>query len=58
MIEIRYNDIDPDNGEIINDQLVCICPNEMLCNWVYSALIRDMSLDYDEPNRKFYIKKQ
>ena len=53
---IRYKDIDPDTGEISRDELVCTCPNEMLANWVYSALVRDMSLDYDEPNREFYIK--
>ena len=54
---IRYKDIDPDTGEISRDELVCTCPNAMLANWVYSALVRDMSLDYDEPNREFYIKK-
>ena len=57
MTEIRYKDIDPDTGDIIRDELVCQCPNEMLADWVYSALVRDMSLDYDEPNREFYIKK-
>jgi hypothetical protein len=56
MIEIRYKDIDPDTGDISRDELICSCPNEMLANWVYSALVRDMSLDYDEPNREFYIK--
>jgi hypothetical protein len=55
MIEIRYKDIDPDTGDITNDALVCMCPTEMIANWVYSALVRDMSLDYDEPNREFYI---
>jgi hypothetical protein len=56
MTEIRYRDIDPDTGDITYDQLVCQCPTEMLADWVYSALVRDMSLDYDEPNREFYIK--
>lgn len=56
MIEIRYRDIDPDTGNITRDALVCTCPTEMLADWVYSALVRDMSLDYDEPNREFYIK--
>lgn len=57
MIEIRYRDIDPDSGDITNDQLVCQCPTELIAEWVLSALLRDMSLDYDEPNRDFYIKK-
>ena len=57
MIEVRYRDIDPDNGEITRDEMICQCPNEMLGEWVYSALIRDMSLDYDEPNREIYIKR-
>jgi hypothetical protein len=57
MTEIRYKDIDPDTGDITRDELVCQCPTEMLADWVYSALVRDMSLDYDEPNREFYIKK-
>ena len=57
MIEIRYRDIDPDTGKITNDRLVCHCPDGMIADWVYSALVRDMSLDYDEPNREFYIKK-
>jgi len=57
MIEIRYKDINPDNGDITNDQMICQCPTEMLANWVYSALVRDMSLDYDNPNREFYIKE-
>ena len=57
MIEIRYRDIDPDSGDITNDQMICQCPTEMLAEWVYSALVRDMSLDYDNPNREFYIKK-
>jgi hypothetical protein len=56
MVEIRYKDIDPDSGKITNDKLVCTCPNDMIANWVYSALVRDMSLDYDDPNREFYIK--
>ena len=56
MTEIRYRDIDPDTGDVTYDQLVCQCPTEMLADWVYSALVRDMSLDYDEPNREFYIK--
>ena len=56
MIEIRYKDIAPDTGNVTRDELVCTCPTEMLANWVYSALVRDMSLDYDEPNREFYIK--
>ena len=53
---IRYKDINPDTGKVSRDELICTCPNEMLANWVYSALVRDMSLDYDEPNREFYIK--
>jgi hypothetical protein len=57
MIEIRYKDINPDTGNVIRDDLICTCPNEILANWVYSALVRDMSLDYDEPNREFYIKQ-
>ena len=57
MIEIRYKDINPDNGDITNDQMICQGPTEMLAEWVYSALVRDMSLDYDNPNREFYIKK-
>ena len=57
MIEIRYKDIDPDTGKITSDRLVCQCPDEMIADWVYSALVRDMSFDYDEPNREFYIKK-
>jgi hypothetical protein len=56
MIEIRYKDINPDNGDITNDQMICQCPTEMLADWVYSALVRDMSLDYDNPNREFYMK--
>ena len=55
MIEIRYKDIDPDSGSITRDALICTCQTEMLANWVYSALMRDMSLDYDEPNREFYM---
>ena len=57
MTEIRYKDIDPDSGDITRDEMVCQCPTEMLANWVYSALVRDMSWDYDSPNREFYIKK-
>ena len=57
MIEIRYKDINPDTDDITNDQMICQCPTEMLAEWVYSALVRDMSLDYDNPNREFYIKK-
>lgn len=58
MFEIRYKDIDPNTGEVNRDEMVCQCPNEMLCEWVFSALSKDMSLDYDQPNREFYIKKQ
>jgi hypothetical protein len=56
MTEIRYRDIDPDTGDVTTDRMVCQCPTEMLADWVYSALVRDMSLDYDDPNREFYIK--
>lgn len=57
MIEIRYKDIDPDSGVLTRDEMICQCPNEMLAEWVYSAIVRDMSLDYDEPNREIYIKR-
>ena len=57
MIEIRYRDIDPDTGKISNDQIICTCYTELTAEWVYSAIIRDMSLDYDDPNREIYTKK-
>jgi hypothetical protein len=57
MIEIRYRDIDPDTGEVSTDRLMCTCDNEMIANWIYLAVVKDMSLDYDEPNREIYIKK-
>jgi len=56
MTEIRYRDIDPDTGDVTIDRMVCQCPTEMIADWVYSALVRDMSLDYDDPNRELYIK--
>lgn len=52
MMEIRYKDIDPDTGEITNDQLVCQCPNPSITERILSLLIEDN----DEPNRDFYIK--
>lgn len=58
MTEIRYRDIDPDSGNITTDRMVCQCPDKMIADWVYSALVRDMSLDYDQPNREFYIKDE
>lgn len=57
MIEVRYRDIDPDTGDVTRDEMICQCPNGMLAEWVYSAIVRDMSLDYDEPNREIYIRK-
>lgn len=59
MTEIRCKDFDPDSGDITRDELVCQCPTEIIANWVYQTLVRDMSLDdtYDYPNREFYIKK-
>ena len=56
MTEIRYRDIDPDTGDVTTDRMVCQCSTEMIADWVYSALVRDMSLDYDDPNRELYIK--
>ena len=56
MIEIRYKDIDPDTGNITTDALLCFCENPLIANWIYSAILKDMSLDYDEPNREIYIK--
>jgi hypothetical protein len=58
MIEIRYKDIDPDSGNITTDNLICYCESPLIAEWVYSAIIRDMSLDYDEPNREIYIKNE
>ncbi len=57
MTEIRYRDIDPDSGELTRDEIICTCYNDLTSEWVYSAIIRDMSLDYDEPNREIYTKK-
>lgn len=55
--EICYRDIDPDTGKITSEEVICTCYSELTAEWVYSAIIRDMSLDYDEPNREIYIKK-
>jgi hypothetical protein len=56
LFEIRYRDIDPDSGELTKDQIICTCYSKLTTEWVYSAIVRDMSLDYDEPNREIYIK--
>ncbi len=55
--EIRYRDIDPDSGDITTDRIICTCYTELTANWVHSAIVRDMSLDFDEPNREIYIKE-
>jgi hypothetical protein len=54
--QVRYKDIDPDTGDITRDELICVCHSPLIAEWVYSALVRDMSLDYDEPNREIYVK--
>lgn len=57
MIEIRYRDIDPDTGEVSTDRLMCTCDDERIANWIFLAIDKDMSLNYDDPNREIYIKK-
>jgi hypothetical protein len=53
-IEIRYSVIDPDNGNIIKDQIVAIAFNKYDANMIIQALT-----EYDyEPNREYYTKSK
>lgn len=57
IVEIWYKDIDPDTGSISTEKRLCSCDSELIANWVMTALEKDMSLDYDEPNRELFFKK-
>ena len=54
--EIWYKDIDPDTGNISTERRLCVCENDLIANWVMLALLKDMSLDYDNPNRELFFK--
>ena len=54
--EIWYKDIDPDTGNTTNEKRLCVCESDLIANWVMMALLKDMSLDYDEPNRELFFK--
>ena len=54
--EIWYKDTDPDTGNISNESRLCICESDLIANWVMLALLKDMSLDYDNPNRELFFK--
>jgi len=54
--EIWYKDIDPDTGNISNESRLCVCESDLIANWVMLALLKDMSLDYDNPNRELFFK--
>jgi hypothetical protein len=53
--EIRFKDIDPDTGDISQDKLICVCPDEISANWVFQSL-KMMMAEFDEPNREIYKK--
>jgi hypothetical protein len=53
--EIRFKDIDPDTGDISQDELICVCPDEISANWVFQSL-KMMMAEFDEPNREIYKK--
>lgn len=55
-VEIWFKDIDPDTGNISQEKRLCVCESEIIANWVMLALEKDMSLDYDEPNRELFFK--
>lgn len=54
--EIWYKDTDPDTGKISNESRLCVCESDLIANWVMLALLKDMSLDYDNPNRELFFK--
>ena len=53
MIQIRFKDIDPDSGDISQDQLIATCENQNSADWVTAALARE-NADFGNPNREFY----
>lgn len=55
MIEIRFKDIDPDTGKVLQDLLVATAINLKYAKLIMVALIQTSE---DEPNREFYTRDQ
>lgn len=51
--EIRFKDIDPDTGDVINDLPMSISLDEQSAGSIVSAL----NLVDEEPNRRYYMIK-
>ncbi len=57
-VEIWFKDIDPDTGNISQEKRLFTCESEIIANWVMLSLQKDMSINYDDPNRELFFKIQ
>jgi hypothetical protein len=59
MFEIRFKDIDPDTGEISQDEKICVCEDPRSANWVRHSLEHEWYSPEgsQDPNREFYIRE-
>jgi hypothetical protein len=57
MIEVRFRDIDPDSGDISQDELICNCLDIDNAKWVKIAIEENWYGENGpcDPNREFYI---
>jgi hypothetical protein len=56
MIEIRFKDIDPDSGWIVQDKLVCQCPDDRSAKFVLYSIKNFETINDGNPNREYYIE--
>jgi len=56
-IELRFKDIDPDSGDISQDELMCICLDMDMANWLKITVEENWYGENGpcDPNREFYI---
>ena len=54
---IRFKDIDPDSGNVSQDELIALCDSENNAKWVLQALLQDWYSPSgpNDPNRDFYM---
>jgi len=59
MFEVRFKDINPDSGDVSQDEKICECADHQSAFWVLKSLEFEWFSDDGarDPNREFYIKR-
>lgn len=57
--QVRFKDIDPDSGEVSQDEFFCMCKDEKIAKLILNLVIKDWFSENgpSDHNREFYILK-